>query len=86
MTKLFCPESFVSSNYCALESFCWESILVNKICLHLLLSSSPSQLPLQNKVTGQFEKLEGNLSFEAEFESIQSNFSMKRYREKAANI
>ena len=50
--KTILSRNFLSSNYCVLESFCWETILVNKIWLHLLLSSFPSLPRLKYNVSG----------------------------------
>ena len=77
---------FLSSNYCVLESFSLETILVNKIWLHLLLSSFPSLLRLQNNVSGLLKTFSWSWVRIHSIKIEWRNFSLKRYREKAANI
>ena len=81
--KTILSRKFLSSSYCVLESFSLETIFVNKIWLHLLLSSFPSLLRLQNNVSGLLKSFGWSW-----IHSIIEwrNFSLKQYREKAANI
>ena len=67
--KTILSRKFLSSNYCVWESFCWETILVNKMWLHLLLSSFLSLLQLQKS----------GLFCEADFESIPTKLNGKTF-------
>ena len=73
--RLFCPESF------CLQTIVFRKFLLRNYLVHLLFSSFPSQLQLQNNRGLLKRKEEGNLSNLFYKNWMAEQLSMKRYRE-----